>query len=304
MSDWAIRCIGVVHVYPDGTRANDGVNLELERGELFCLLGPNGAGKTTLIRQVTTELVPTEGSVEVLGEDAHRNPTQTRRRLGVIPQDAGLYEALTLREHIELFGPLKHLSKNESRLQAQSLLAQLELEPHSEKRVRDLSGGQKRKLLVALSLLGDPEILVLDEPTVGLDPVARRALWSLIEAQRARGKTILLTTHYMDEAERLADRIGFIADGRLGRIGTLQSLYDQLGKSVRVLELDETTGAPRQPRYFDTLDQAQAFVREKGLTAYSVGRVSLEDIYLRLMGTTLEAGEAERAEEDERRSSE
>ncbi len=286
--DAAIRLEGISYVYPDGTRANESVDLSLRRGELFCLLGPNGAGKTTLIRQVTTELVPTAGRVFVLGDDAHRDASATRRRLGVIPQSAGLYEALTVREHVELFGPLKHLSANESRRRATELLAQLELEPMAAKRVRDLSGGQQRKLLVALALLGDPEVLVLDEPTVGLDPIARRSLWELVDAQRKSGKTILLTTHYMDEAEQLADRIGFIDEGRLGRIGTLDELYAQLGKSIRVIELDDGTGHEREPAYFDTLEDAQRYVRARELQTYSVGRVSLEDIYLRLMGRSLD----------------
>ncbi len=283
----AIRIEGLVYVYPDGTRANEGVDLSLRRGELFCLLGPNGAGKTTLIRQVTTELTPSAGRIEILGSDAHENPSATRRRLGVIPQNPGLYEALTVREHVELFGPLKHLSRRESRHQAAALVEELGIAELARKRVRELSGGQQRRLLVALALLGDPEILILDEPTVGLDPVARRHLWDLVQRQREAGKTILLTTHYMDEAEQLADRIGFIDEGRLGRVGSLRDLYQQLGKSVRVTEVDEASGEELAPSYFDTLEQAQAFVRERGLTTYNVGRVSLEDIYLRVMGKAL-----------------
>jgi ABC-2 type transport system ATP-binding protein len=172
------------------------------------------------------------------------------------------------------------------------VIEECELEELREKRVRTLSGGQKRKVLVALALLADPEILILDEPSVGLDPVARRALWSTIEGQRAAGKTILLTTHYMEEAERLADRIGFIDGGRMMRTGTLASLYAQLGKSVRVTELDGADGSPRAQHYFDELGQAQAFVRERGFESYAVGHVSLEDIYLRVMGRGIAQGDA------------
>jgi ABC-2 type transport system ATP-binding protein len=279
----AIRCRRLVYVYPDGTRATDGIDLTLRRGELFCLLGPNGAGKTTLIRQVTTELVPTAGCVVILGMDAHRDPAATKRRLGVIPQMAGLFEALTVRDHIELFGPLKHLTARQSRVAAQTLLDELELTALARKRVRELSGGARRKIFIALALLGDPEILVLDEPTVGLDPIARRAIWALVKEQQRRGKTILLTTHYMDEAEHLADRIGFLSGGRLGQVGTLPELYARLGKSVRVDQM----GNGHEPSYFDTLEEAQRFVRDRGWAAYSVGRVSLEDIFLRLMGTRL-----------------
>ena len=288
-SEPPIVCEGVGYDYPDGTRANQGIDLAIERGELFCLLGPNGAGKTTLIRQITTELRPTSGSIRVAGSDAHVDPVATKRRLGVIPQSASLFEGLTVESHLRLFGPLKHLSREQTRERLAFVLRECELEPLRAKRVRTLSGGQRRKVLVALALLADPEILILDEPTVGLDPVARRALWSTIEGQRAAGKTILLTTHYMDEAERLADRIGFIGEGRMTRVGTLKSLYAQLGKSVRVTELDAGDGSPLATHFFDELAQAQRFVRERGFETYAVGRVSLEDIYLRLMGRGLSA---------------
>ena len=288
-SEPPIVCEGVGYDYPDGTRANQGIDLAIERGELFCLLGPNGAGKTTLIRQITTELRPTSGSIRVAGSDAHVDPVATKRRLGVIPQSASLFEGLTVESHLRLFGPLKHLSREQTRERLAFVLRERALDPLREKRVRTLSGGQRRKVLVALALLADPEILILDEPTVGLDPVARRALWSTIQQQRDAGKTILLTTHYMDEAERLADRIGFIGEGRLTRVGTLASLYAQLGKSVRVIELDERDGSPRGTFFFDELSEAQRFVRERGFDTYAVGRVSLEDIYLRLMGRGLSA---------------
>jgi ABC-2 type transport system ATP-binding protein len=290
--DAVLVCDGVSYVYADGTRANDGIDLSLRRGELFCLLGPNGAGKTTLIRQITTELRPGEGRVTLFGRDAHADPAATRRRLGVIPQTAGLFEMLKVEDHLRLFGPLKHLSRAETRRQTEAVVEEVGLAPLLDRRVRQLSGGQRRKLLVGLALLGDPEMLILDEPSVGLDPVARRALWKTVLGQRAAGKTILLTTHYMEEAERLADRIGFIETGRLTRAGTLAELYAQLGKSVRVTELDGESGDARGHHYFDSVAEAQSFVRDQDLETYSVGRVSLEDIYLRLMGHALESGDA------------
>jgi ABC-2 type transport system ATP-binding protein len=290
--DHPIVCEGVGYVYPGDVRANAGIDLALRRGELFCLLGPNGAGKTTLIRQITTELRPREGRILVAGRDAHADPTATKRRLGVIPQSAALFDGLRVEEHLSLFGPLKHLSRARTRERVELLIRECELEELRDRRIRTLSGGQRRKVLVALALLADPEILILDEPSVGLDPVARRALWSTIERQRAAGKTILLTTHYMEEAEHLADRIGFIGDGRLGLVGTLASLHAQLGKSIRVRELDGRDGSLRAQHYFDALAEAQAFVRERRLETYAVGQVSLEDIYLRVMGRGLDDGGA------------
>jgi len=290
-----LACEGVHYVYSDGTRANEDIHLALRPGELFCLLGPNGAGKTTLLRQITTELRPTHGRVWLAGRDAHADPVAAKRRLGVIPQSAGLFEPLRVEEHLRLFGPLKRLSRARTRESLERLLVELELQPLRRKRVRDLSGGERRKVLVALALLADPEILLLDEPTVGLDPVARRALWRTIESQRAAGKTMLLTTHYMDEAEHLADRIGFIERGRLTRVGTLAELQAQLGKSFRVARLDPETGEAVAQHYFDTLPEARAFARDQALEAYSVARVSLEDVYLRIMGHALEEGEREPA---------
>jgi len=281
-------CEGVEYVYSDGTRANEGIDLALHRGELFCLLGPNGAGKTTLIRQITTELRPTAGRVLLDGRDAHADPIATKRRMGVIPQVASLYDGLSVEEHLLYFGPLKGMTRAATRAAAEPLLRECELDGLRHKAARDLSGGEQRKVLVALSLLSDPDLLVLDEPTVGLDPSARRQLWATIEGQKAAGKTVLLTTHYMEEAERLADRIGLIDQGRLAHAGTLNDLYLALGKSFRVTRLHPETGAMLSQHYFDDLAEAQRFVQEKGFQAYAVGRVSLEDIYLRLTGHALE----------------
>jgi len=286
----AVACERVTYVYPDGTRASDGIDLALRRGELFCLLGPNGAGKTTLIRQITGDLRPCAGRITICGVDVQADPAAIKRRLGVIPQNVGLYDMLTVEDHLRLFGPLKRLSRADTRTQSEALLREVGLADARRKRVSALSGGERRRILVALALLADPDVLVLDEPTVGLDPIARRLLWATIARQRDAGKAILLTTHYLDEAERLADRIGFIEHGRLTRVGTLAELHAHVGQSVRVVELDDGAGPARAQHYFDGMASAQAFIREHDLRAYSVGRVSLEDIYLRLMGHALDAG--------------
>ena len=284
----ALRCEGVRFVYPGGIEASKDIDLTLHRGELFCLLGPNGAGKTTLIRQITTQLRPTAGHIFICGLDAHRHPAETKRRLGVIPQSVGLFEGLTVEEHLAYFAPLKELSRAEITSEVERVLGECGLSDLRGRVVRALSGGEKRRVLVALALLGKPEVLVLDEPSVGLDPVARRELWRTIERQKTEGRTTLLTTHYMDEAERLADRLGFIDDGALTSVGTLQDFRDQVAESVRVSEMDPVEHSIVAHHYFDNMQEAQDFARDKALTSYSVSFISLDDIYMRLVGRALD----------------
>jgi ABC-2 type transport system ATP-binding protein len=287
-----LSCEGVTYVYPDGTRANDSVDLALGLGELFCLIGPNGAGKTTLVRQITADLRPSQGRVMIGGLDAHLKPAATKRLLGVIPQTAGLFDMLTVEEHLRAFGPLKGLTRAETRREVETIVAKMAMTNIRRKRVNQLSGGERRKILVGLALLGNPPVLILDEPTVGLDPEARRALWKIIEGQRLSGKTILLTTHYMDEAERLANRIGIIVSGRLLLVGTLHELYARVGKSIRVTRVEEGSDSGKTNYYFDSLNEAHDFIGHNRFENYSVGRVSLEDLYLRLVGNTPNIGAA------------
>jgi ABC-2 type transport system ATP-binding protein len=288
-----IVCEAVTYIYQDGTQANRAIDLELRAGEVFCLLGPNGAGKTTLIRQITTELKPSSGRVLIFGRDASRDEIATKVQLGVIPQGANLFDGLTVEQHLSCFGPLKQLTRRQTATAVERMLEECDLKDLRNKWVRDLSGGQQRRVLIALALMADPEILILDEPTVGLDPVARRKLWDNISKQRNAGKAILLTTHYLPEAEHLADRVGFIEKGELKRVGTLSQLYAQMRQTVRVTVFDENSGAEISHELFDTLAEAQVFAQCKNLRAYSVGRVSLEDIYLRLVGHSLDLNEGD-----------
>jgi len=283
----AVACEELTFDYPDGTRAIEDVTFAIPPGELFGLLGPNGAGKTTLIRQITTELTPTRGVVRLFGLDAHANRDSTKRRLGVVPQQAGLFEGLRVGQHLHHFASLKGLGRAEGELAAERVAVECGLAELLGRRVRNLSGGQRRRLLVALALLGDSDILMLDEPTVGLDPVARRGVWETIRRQSAAGKTILLTSHYLEEIERLAHRIGFIQGGRLSHVGTPAELFRLLGRTIRVSSFDPATGIELSQHLFDTLEEARAFVRARGLESYFVGRVRLEDAYLRLVGTEL-----------------
>ena len=205
--------------YKNGTHANRDITLSVRRGELLGILGPNGAGKTTLVRQVTTELVPTSGEVRVFGIDAVARPNHVKGLMGVMPQEANLYYGLSVRHHLRIFGKLRGLPRGEASGRADELLSDLRLEEHRDKGADELSGGLKRRLLLGIAALAAPPLMVLDEPSAGLDPEARHELWELLRGYRRRGVTVLLTTHYMEEAEMLCDRVGVIQDGPSPRPG-------------------------------------------------------------------------------------
>ncbi len=230
----AVRVRGLVKRYRNGTEANRGIDLDVQRGEVVSILGPNGAGKTTFLRQITTELRPTSGSVEIFGLNAVAFPRQAKLTMGITPQEAGVFESLTVREHLEFFARFKGLTKVEARNSATEIIHRLDLEGEINKRVGELSGGQRRRILIGLALLGSPPLLVLDEPTTGLDPVSRRAVWGVIREAVVGGATVVLSTHYIEEAERLSDRIGIICAGKMIALGTLEKLLARLTKSHRV----------------------------------------------------------------------
>jgi len=293
----AVRVQDLVKTYRDGTEANRGISLEVQCGEVVAIVGPNGAGKTTFLRQLTTELRPTAGSVSVFGVDALAEPQQAKRAMGITPQEAGVFERLTVREHFELFARLKHLSKREAREAARKVIAELELIGETNKSVGSLSGGQRRRILIGLALLGRPPLLVLDEPTTGLDPASRRAVWGVIRRAVNTGTTVILSTHYMEEAERLSDRVGVIANGRLIAFGTLDELLTRMDRSYRVSYRDAIN--PIDPlsdlkiRYFASFAQAQQHIARELLSEYSIARASLEDVYFTLTGEPFDKDETE-----------
>jgi ABC-2 type transport system ATP-binding protein len=225
MSDLAIRIQGLVKTFGDVVAVN-GLDLEVARGECFGLLGPNGAGKTTTV-EILEGLTPADGgTVEVLGRTWAKDPDALRARLGVALQETRLYDRLTVGETLRLFQSFYEGGKT---LAVDALLDEMQLGEKRDTWVMKLSGGQRQRLAVALGLVGDPEVLFLDEPTTGLDPQSRRALWDTIAALRARGRTVVLTTHYMDEAERLCDRVAIVDRGKRIALGTPAELIDQIG---------------------------------------------------------------------------
>ncbi len=218
----AIRTSGLVRQYGTLT-AVDKLDLEIQKGELFSLLGVNGAGKTTTIRMLTTLTKPTSGDAEVGGCSIVREPARVRRLIGVSPQETAVAPNLTVRENLELICGIHGFSKDRTAARITELSAQFGLESVLKRRAGRLSGGFQRRVSIAMALICEPEFLFLDEPTLGLDVLARHDLWEMIRTLKGR-ITIILTTHYMEEAESLSDRIGIMKDGRLLASGTATEL--------------------------------------------------------------------------------
>jgi ABC-2 type transport system ATP-binding protein len=219
MSDLAIRCQGLVKRYPPDVLAVDGLDLEIPRGECFGLLGPNGAGKTTTVEILEGILAPTAGDIEVLGLRWAGHATTLRARIGITLQETRLPEKLTVREILALFRSFYPSGRT-----VEAVLGLVALEEKRDAWFDKLSGGQKQRLAVACALVSDPELLFLDEPTTGLDPQSRRQLWDVVGEMKRQGRTVLLTTHYMDEAERLCDRVAIVDHGKIIAQGTPREL--------------------------------------------------------------------------------
>ena len=199
--------------------AVDGIELDIKKGELFALLGPNGAGKTTAINMLCCLLKPTSGTATVMGYDINHQPFKIKEFIGVSPQETATSEHLNAQENLNLIGKIHGISSRELKIRSQQLLETMGLTGRVKDQVRKFSGGMKRRLNVMMALIHNPEVLFLDEPTLGLDPQARRAIWEYIARLKGE-KTILLTTHYMDEADFLADRIGIMDEGKIAALGT------------------------------------------------------------------------------------
>ena len=211
----------------EGVTAVDNLNLEIGEGELFSLLGPNGAGKTTIVNILTGIIQPTKGSATMDGFDVTKNVANVKRIIGVCPQDAAVFSFLNARENIELFGNLHSLSKMDLEKRTDRLLELLGLTEASRRRAGGYSGGMLRKLNLIMALINDPKIAFLDEPTVGMDARARRKTWEFIGSLRNEKRTIILTTHYIEEAEALSDRVGIIDCGKLIELGTPNELMER-----------------------------------------------------------------------------
>ena len=278
----AIQCVH--KVYNNIPVVND-LSLMIEPGEIFGLLGPNGAGKSTTIRMVTTLTRPTQGEIVVAGYDVVRQPFMVKKQIGVVLQQTSVDVDLTVWENMEFHGRMHHLPKPRRQKEIDRWLEYVELSDRRNDLVKTLSGGMKRRLQIARALLHQPQILFLDEPTVGLDPQTRRRLWEIIQGLNEQGMTILLTTHYMEEVEYLCNRIGIMDSGKLIEIGTLSELRSKHGEGLVMKQM----GDRWEYRFFPTMDKANAYLEQQPDKAGMMVRPSnLEDIFVELTGRNLD----------------
>lgn len=291
----------------DSLVAVNGIDLEINKGELFSLLGPNGAGKTTTIRMLCCLLKPTRGTASILGYDVVRTPFAVKKLIGVSPQDTVLSERLNCWENLALIGKVHGLSSNEVKARSKELLETMGLMERAKDQVRKFSGGMKRRLSIAMALVSNPQVLFLDEPTLGLDPQARRTIWEYMAGLKGK-KTILLTTHYMEEADSLSDRIGIIDEGKVVALGTPQELktntFQMRTMVVSTGNLTAEVISDLQQRY-SRLEMSKGrlkiyhkelnfqeivdYLHSRGVTVYSAGleQPTLEDVFIQITGKKL-----------------
>jgi len=295
------------------TTAVDAISFRVERGELFGLLGPNGAGKTTTISVLSTLLPATSGTARIAGHDVGREPGAVRRLIGVVPQEIALYEDLSARENLRFWGRLYGLTGQDLAQRVEAMLETVDLAAHAKQMVGQFSGGMKRRLNLAAGLMHGPELLFLDEPTVGIDAQARSRLLELIRQMSEDGLTILYTTHYLEEAEQLCDRIGVIDQGKLVALGGKEDLIRQIGDEdtvrfplpegeqaalaeaaagwpgVRAVHRRKGLAELRVDDGARALPAVQAWFDARGaaLAGLEVERPNLETLYLNLTGRAL-----------------
>ena len=260
-----------------------GLDLEVRSSEIFGFLGPNGAGKTTTIRILTTLTKPTTGEAWVNGLNVVTQSLQVKAEFGIVQQHLSLNQELTTGESMDLHGRLHHLKLAERRQRIAELLEYVELTPHANRLVETLSGGMKRRLMIARALLHRPKLLFLDEPTISLDAQARRSLWELIKRMNRDGTTIFLTTHYIEEAEALCHRVGIIHQGKLIALGSPLELRQQLGVfTVETLSNNNTI----QYHYFQDKESAIAYIQDlpPEIKTSTMRKSNLEDVFVELTG--------------------
>jgi len=296
----AVEAVQVYKLYKGSNHAAlNNVSVDVEPGQIFTLLGRNGAGKTTFVRICATQLAPTRGIVHVLGYDILKEAGKVRNLISVVPQESRPLRALTPWDHVYNWLQIRGESKYDAKKKTEKILHKLELYEAKDTPAMNLSGGMKQKILVAMAMATDAQLLFLDEPTIGLDPVSRRQVWSAIKDWKNEGKSILLTTHYMDEAEMLSDSIVIIDKGRVIADGTMRDLRKIIPQNIRIdiakdsmdIELlksygsvvDTGTGTLRVFTFESTIKEISDFAIKKNLS-FTVSPITLDDVFVSLLG--------------------
>ena len=289
----------------DGTKAVRGISFTVKEGEVFSMVGPNGAGKTTTVEICEGIRKPTSGSVHIFGEEFSKKSKKTRQRIGVLPQEYRSFERLTVKETLKYYSSLY-----ESKRDIDEIIDLLELEDKKDELYMNLSGGLKQRVGVGMALVNDPELIFLDEPTTGLDPRSRRGVWDAIEILKKEGKTIFLTTHYMEEAEFLADRIAIMHQGKIAAQGCLDDLIhghgghytvllhgfdsdkvDLLGEEAQVDTNGTVSVKVKNPAEISKILK-KVIKNDLKFESLEVKRANLEEVFMNVTGTTIEEGDA------------
>lgn len=255
------------------------LSFQIDEGEIFGLLGPNGAGKTTTIRMLTMLTKPTSGDILYKNRDIFSDELTIKKYIGVVPQHINFDQDLTVWENMELHGRLHHLAKQERHKRIEELLQYVELQDRVNDKVKSLSGGMKRRLLIVRALMHKPKILFLDEPTVALDPQVRRRIWDLIRRLPKEGVTVVLTTHYIEEAENLCNRVAILNKGSLIKLDTPKALCEQIGSYVVEWDSEES----REYKFFNSRKEGADFAATLDV-ATTIRHSNLEDVFVELTG--------------------
>lgn len=296
----AVEATNVTKIYKGAHQAAvSDVSLEVEAGKIFTLLGRNGAGKTTFVRMCATQLSPTAGTIKVLGHDVVKEAKQIRDLISVVPQESRPLRALTAWDHVYNWLQIRGEDKQTAKEKTEIILRKLELYEARDRPAMNLSGGMKQKILVAMAMATDAQLLFLDEPTIGLDPVSRRQVWSTIKDWKNKGGSILLTTHYMDEAEMLSDYIVIVDRGVVIAQGTIEELRKVIPQNIRVdivrdgidinalkpygSVVDTGAGTLRVFTFESTVRELSELALRKNLT-FTVSPVTLDDVFVYLVG--------------------
>ncbi len=282
--------------------ALDNISLKIDQGQIFTLLGRNGAGKTTFVRICATQLLPTSGTLKVLGYDVIRQAENIRKFISVVPQEGRPLRALTPWDHVYNWLKIRGEDKYIAKIKTETILQRFELLKVKDKPAMNLSGGMKQKILVAMATAVDADLLFLDEPTIGLDPVSRRQVWTLIQDLKKEGKTILLTTHYMDEAEILSDKIVIIDNGKIVKEGNINELRKIIPQNIRMDISKKIPDIEILKRYGNVVEIGTDIIRLftfkshieelsdlaiKNNVSFNISPITLDDIFVYLVGNTI-----------------